>query len=195
MHFVSERIMLPIGLALVLALGPAPLSAQEEMELTAQDHNIEAYLELLQEDIRTQRAAIVSAMMQFTPEEAEKFWPIYREFSKELAAQSDQKLAAIITPAALPSIPSITLRLIPLKKKTTLAPRAVINQVKQVPKNACMTGERAKNQSTILYSCCIFKHITDETIIDGIVISTPDPGAILPNAVELQIITPIAPFC
>ena len=46
-------------------------------------------------------------------------------------ASSDQKLAAIMTPAAKPSIASSSLRLTVLKKKTTAAPRAVTPQVKQ----------------------------------------------------------------
>jgi len=51
----------------------------------------------------------------------------------------DQKLAAIITPAAKPSIESRTFLLISLKKKTIAAPSAVIPQVKRVAKKVCIT--------------------------------------------------------
>ncbi|MDP7312265.1 MAG: hypothetical protein QF831_02370 [Candidatus Thalassarchaeaceae archaeon] len=44
-------------------------------------------------------------------------------------ARRDQKLAAIITPAANPSIPSKTFRFGSLKNKTKAAPAAVRNQV------------------------------------------------------------------
>ena len=92
MHFVSARIMLPLGLALLATLAPARLPAQEGIIITFQEVNVETYVELLRADIRAQHAAIVSAMMQFTPEEAETFWPIYTEYAKELAAHGDQKL-------------------------------------------------------------------------------------------------------
>jgi hypothetical protein len=52
-------------------------------------------------------------------------------------ARSDQKLAAIITPEAKPSIKFNILLLIVLKKKTIDAPRAVKNQVNNVAIRAC----------------------------------------------------------
>ena len=55
-------------------------------------------------------------------------------------ASNDQKLAAIITPAAKPSIPSRSFRLIDLKKNTIPAPAPVMNHVKQVARKACMIG-------------------------------------------------------
>jgi len=54
----------------------------------------------------------------------------------------DQQLAAIITPPVKPNIMSNIFRLISRKKKTGEAPRAVILQVKQVAKKACITGCR-----------------------------------------------------
>ncbi len=55
-------------------------------------------------------------------------------------ARSDQKLAAIITPAAKPIIESRTTRFMSRKRKTTLAPSAVTAQVKRHASNACMAG-------------------------------------------------------
>ena len=52
----------------------------------------------------------------------------------------DQKLAAIITPAANPSIVFKTFRLTFLKKKTVEAPSAVTNHVKSVAKRAISAG-------------------------------------------------------
>jgi hypothetical protein len=54
-----------------------------------------------------------------------------------LGARRDQKLAAIITPAAKPSIASRTFLFIVLKKNTIAAPRAVTPQVKRVAIRAC----------------------------------------------------------
>jgi hypothetical protein len=55
-------------------------------------------------------------------------------------ASRDQKLAAIITPAAKPNILASNFRLTEGVKKTTDAPRAVKPQVKSVAKNAYQTG-------------------------------------------------------
>ena len=49
----------------------------------------------------------------------------------------DHTLAAIITPAEKPSMPSSTLGLISRNRKTSAAPRAVTNQVKMVASKAC----------------------------------------------------------
>jgi hypothetical protein len=51
-------------------------------------------------------------------------------------AKSDQKLAAIITPAAKPSIISSVLRFKLLNMKTIAEPSAVTNNVKHVAKKA-----------------------------------------------------------
>jgi hypothetical protein len=64
-------------------------------------------------------------------------------------ASSDQKLAAIITPAAKPSIQSSTLRDMSRRQKTTAAPRAVISQVKQVASKAWRTGWKVENCSSM----------------------------------------------
>jgi hypothetical protein len=55
-------------------------------------------------------------------------------------ARSDQKLAAIITSAANPSIASSIFLLISLAINTPVAPRAVNPHVKQVAIRACKTG-------------------------------------------------------
>ena len=55
-------------------------------------------------------------------------------------ASSDQKLAAIMTPAAKPSEASKMRRWIPFTKNTIAAPRAVTAQVKSVATAACQMG-------------------------------------------------------
>ena len=55
-------------------------------------------------------------------------------------ASSDQKLAAIITPAAKPIIESMSLALTDRVKNTSAAPAAVTAQVKTVAISACSTG-------------------------------------------------------
>src|SRR5215467_10882701 len=46
--------------------------------------NIKEYIDLLQSDVRQDKAAIMGAMMQLDIEDAAKFWPIYSEYDAEL---------------------------------------------------------------------------------------------------------------
>jgi hypothetical protein len=57
--------------------------------------NLRAYTELLRSDIRAQKVAVITEVMQFTEAEDTKFWPIYREYERELAAINDNRLALI----------------------------------------------------------------------------------------------------
>src|SRR4030095_5425606 len=57
--------------------------------------NLDTYVSLLRQDGKTQKVAIISQMMNFSPEDASKFWPIYSEYSKELQQIGDEKVAGI----------------------------------------------------------------------------------------------------
>jgi len=60
-----------------------------------EDANIQAYMNLLRTDVRTGKVDILSAVMQFTPDQAAAFWPIYQGYDKEMRGQGDERLAAI----------------------------------------------------------------------------------------------------
>lgn len=62
------RPLMTIAFLFVLA---APVAAQEQ------------YLELLRQDVRTEKVAILTEAMNFTDAEGEAFWPIYREYDLE----------------------------------------------------------------------------------------------------------------
>ena len=55
-----------------------------------------------------------------------------------------------MTPAANPKRASIRVLFTFLKKKTILAPKAVILQVKRQARNACKTGDKLLNASNII---------------------------------------------
>jgi DNA anti-recombination protein RmuC len=61
----------------------------------AQDTNIRAYVDLLRADVNAKKTAILTELMKLNDEQAEKFWPIYREYDFELQALNDRKLAGI----------------------------------------------------------------------------------------------------
>jgi hypothetical protein len=54
-----------------------------------------AYIEVLRSDFNATKIRILNEVMKLTAEEADKFWPIYRQYEKDLAAVGDRKLALI----------------------------------------------------------------------------------------------------
>lgn len=59
----------------------------------AQD--VDSYIELLKSDVKSDKKAIITEVMAFTEQQAEAFWPIYREFEFELDKLSDARIANI----------------------------------------------------------------------------------------------------
>jgi len=55
----------------------------------------ESYFELLRQDLATKKVALITEVMQFTNEESEVFWPLYREFDFENAKLGDEMLKLI----------------------------------------------------------------------------------------------------
>lgn len=76
-------------LALVVILAAPTMFAQEQ------------YLELLRTDLKKEKVAILTEAMEFSPAEAEKFWPIYREYDLKLSTLGDRRIAAIKEYAAV----------------------------------------------------------------------------------------------
>jgi hypothetical protein len=57
-------------------------------------------LELLRQDLKTQKVAILTASLPMTEKQSEVFWPLYREYSNELTKLGDRRVAVIKTFAA-----------------------------------------------------------------------------------------------
>lgn len=55
----------------------------------------ESWMNVLRSDVRTQVAALMEVAMEFSDEEAEVFWPLYREFELESSKLADQRIALI----------------------------------------------------------------------------------------------------
>ena len=54
MRLFNPRLLLPVGVAVLANVLSSPLLAQEAPEITYQEQNIDAYAELLGDDMRTQ---------------------------------------------------------------------------------------------------------------------------------------------
>ncbi|PYR45157.1 MAG: hypothetical protein DMF89_25940 [Acidobacteria bacterium] len=91
---------LHIGLFVTLAtlVGWGVASAQTAKtapEADARELNLRAYAELLRSDLRSQKVAVITDVMQFTEEEDAKFWPVYREYEADLARINDDRIKLI----------------------------------------------------------------------------------------------------
>jgi hypothetical protein len=59
------------------------------------ERNLRAYTELMRRDIRTQKVAVITELMNFTDEQDAKFWPVYRDYETEQGRLYDAKLQLI----------------------------------------------------------------------------------------------------
>ena len=75
------------AMALAGLLTAPPAQAQAGQPSSGHDQ-----LELSRANIQTRRQEIVQQLMELTPAESEKFWPIYREFRNEVAKQGDERV-------------------------------------------------------------------------------------------------------
>jgi hypothetical protein len=78
-----------------VAAKPVTPPAKPVGDDAARTRNLQAYIELLRSDIREQKVAIIAGMMQFSEADDAKFWPVYREYEKELSSINDERLALI----------------------------------------------------------------------------------------------------
>ena len=74
---------------------PAPAATLPREE--ARERNLNAYVELLRSDLRAQKVAVITELMQLTETEDKAFWPIYREYDFELSKVNDERIAGIET--------------------------------------------------------------------------------------------------
>jgi len=82
-----------------LLLSNVAISAQVAQSAPAPSPQSQASLDqdiqLLRGDIRSQKKEIVAANMNLTPDEATKFWPIYDQYTAEVAKIGDSRVALI----------------------------------------------------------------------------------------------------
>jgi hypothetical protein len=104
MKFVNRLLLAVLFVPCVFV--PHPAGAQTEQqkpenkaavsaEADVQKKNVDAYIGLLREDVRRQKAEIMGAVMALSADEAAKFWPIYSEYDAQLIKLNDQRVANI----------------------------------------------------------------------------------------------------
>ena len=78
------------ALALTCLLTARPAQAQGGQPTNGLDQ-----IELTRANIQNRRQEIVQQIMELTPTESEKFWPVYRDYRNEIARVSDQRVELI----------------------------------------------------------------------------------------------------
>ena len=100
---MKTRLLLAISLAALFGTA-SPSRAQNPRPRYAISEGTDQYqprvpsdeeLQLLKKDIRLQRKQIIAANMSLTEPQAEKFWPIYEQYTAELSKIGDTKIALI----------------------------------------------------------------------------------------------------
>lgn len=61
----------------------------------ASSASVDQDVQLLREDLRSEKKQIIAANLQLTDAEATKFWPLYDAYSKEVVKFNDQRYALI----------------------------------------------------------------------------------------------------
>src|SRR5882724_8544160 len=87
---MKTHILFCLGVAIALLQGCA---TKPPSKLSADDSR--AYYEVLRSDFNSTKIRTLNQVMKLTVAEADKFWPIYRSYEKELALVGDRKLALI----------------------------------------------------------------------------------------------------
>ena len=90
------------ALALTISVAPRAVFAQAAATPAAPstdsaDVNLHAYVELLRSDVRAQKVAILSQLLEMTEKEDAVFWPIYRAYERELNRLNDERVDTIET--------------------------------------------------------------------------------------------------
>ena len=83
-------VIVAVGMATTLSAQQAGVTPTE-----TKDVNLRAYVELLRADVRAQKVAFITELMEFTDAEDKAFWPIYREYDVELSKINDERVTGI----------------------------------------------------------------------------------------------------
>ena len=83
-----------LQLAALLMLGSPALSAQTPATASEPD-DLRAVLEVLRSDVNAFKIQTLNEALQLTGAEADAFWPVYRQYEKDLATVADQKIALL----------------------------------------------------------------------------------------------------
>ncbi|HNQ89054.1 MAG TPA: hypothetical protein PKM73_10605 [Verrucomicrobiota bacterium] len=89
-----NRTLCSLLVATAVAAGTGMAFAQTPTA-TAEPDDLRAVLEVLRSDVNAFKIRTLNEALQMTGPEAEKFWPLYRQYEHALAAVASQKIALL----------------------------------------------------------------------------------------------------
>jgi hypothetical protein len=98
---LKKNIAFRLSLATALFVAPTVLSARQAASSAGSGTNItaeqvnDANIQLMRQDIRSERKQVVAANMPLTDTEATKFWPVYDRYIAETIKVNDVRLALL----------------------------------------------------------------------------------------------------
>jgi hypothetical protein len=94
---VIRKNLLSFGMAAVVIL--TSLSWSQSSTQTSSNNSAQSGadkdIDLLRKDVRSQKRQLIASNLQLTDQEAEKFWPLYDQYTADLVKINDAKYAAI----------------------------------------------------------------------------------------------------
>jgi hypothetical protein len=92
--FIFAAVVSPLSRAQTSAKKTTP-PANATTPSEGEKKNIQAYTNLLRENVRQDKAEIMGAIMALSAADAAKFWPIYSEYDAQLTKLNDQRVENI----------------------------------------------------------------------------------------------------
>jgi len=94
---VNNKLTWTLALSIcVAAVGAGPaINKTFAQTPTNSQSGIDQNIQLLRQDIRSKKKQLVAANLNLTDTEATKFWPVYEQYTADLAKINDEKVAVI----------------------------------------------------------------------------------------------------
>jgi len=91
----KERPKLMVA-ALVMATALVSVASAQNSN-SAADLALDAYIEAIRADLRSDKIEVITAAMQFNDKDAAAFWPLYKSYEAEQAKLNDERIQVIKT--------------------------------------------------------------------------------------------------
>jgi len=88
---MKTRLLVAIGVMAALLLVFGRTAAGQT------DASVDNEINALRSDLKTDKASIIEEAMQFKPEEAKAFWPVYKQYDQEMSTVNDELVQLIKT--------------------------------------------------------------------------------------------------
>jgi hypothetical protein len=82
-------------IGLVSLFGPSLCPAQQADRMKDQAKITDMEINMMRKDLRDQKKQIVAANLPLTGDDAAKFWPVYDQYTQEMARVNDQRYAIV----------------------------------------------------------------------------------------------------